>query len=171
MRLGCETEANTGIREPCRLLRRWTGITRKRGKVMGDTASNVGAKTCPRMALMRSGSDTDPAMGQYVGDVKRRRVEKPTTPWSLRAVPPERRYARGQGGATSCVDAGERGPRARARGQGSLGPRPPANRDLPALPQGEEEGGLRARQLRKPESTLHLPLSYLCAFFHLCSSP
>ena len=114
---------------------------------MGDTASNVGAKTCPRMALMRSGSDTDPAMGQYVGVVKRRRVEKPTTPWSLRGVPPERRYARGQGGARSRDFAGELGQKAGARGQGALGRRPPANRGLPAVPHAEKRGALGYRYL------------------------
>ena len=99
----------------------------------------MGERTCPRIALMRSGSDTDPAMGQYIGDVGRGRIGKPTTPWSLRAVPPERRYARGEGGARWRDDAGERGQGAGARGQGALGRRPPANRGLPALPRAPDE--------------------------------
>ena len=147
MKLRCKAEGNTDVRKPCRSSRGWTGITRKRGKVVGDTASSVGARTCPRMALMRSGSETDPAMGQYVGVVRRRRIEKPTTPWSLRAVPPERRYARGKGGARSRDHAGERGQGAGARGQGALGRRPPANRGLPAVPHAEKRGALGYRYL------------------------
>ena len=132
-------EGNRGNPKPCRSSRGCAGITRKRGKVEGDNGVYVGGWTCPRIALMRSGSDTDPAMGQYVGDVSRGRIEKPTTPWSLRAVPPERRYARGEGGARWRDDAGERGQGAGARGQGAQGRGPPANRGLPALPRAQDE--------------------------------
>ena len=65
----------------------------------------------------------------------------------MRAVPPERRYARGKGGARSRDHAGERGQGAGARGQGALGRRPPANRGLPAVPHAEKRGALGYRYL------------------------
>ena len=99
----------------------------------------MGGWTWPRIALMRSGSDTDPAMGQYVGDVSRGRIEKPTTPWSLRAVPPERRYARGVRGPQMRGFRGGARPGGRGTGSGSTGTRPPANRGLPALPRAQDE--------------------------------